>query len=200
MSLRWLLCTLKARHCIKALFPSSQPTAWDALYLFQLKTCFLPPLFLLFLWRTMSLSVLVPFPQGVIIIICQLYPPPSHPIFLCLNLQDPADSGALTRPHLHGRRVFQRGANRLWQRPEVSKTVQYNRPSTSRCTANGLENNGCALLMVFIIAIKLLLPYSIGRDIMQNENKSIHYWFDVNCVMEISLCAVEESVTRQHCI
>ena len=74
------------------------------------------------------------------------------------------------------------------------------RSCTSQCTANGLENNGCALLMVFIIAIKLLLAYSIGRDIMQNENESIHYWFDVNCVMAISLCAEWESVTRRHCI
>lgn len=140
-----------------------------------------------------------------IFIISQPLPSASHPIFLCLNLQDPADSGALTRTHLHCGGVFQRGANRLWQRPKVSETVQYNkthrtRRSTSQCTANGPENNGCALLMVFIIAIKLLLAYSIGRDIMQNENESIHYWFDVNCVMEISLCAGEESVTRRHCI
>lgn len=52
---------------------------------------------------------------------------PSHPTFVCLNLQDPADSGALTRPHLHRRRVFQRRANRLWQRPKVSKTARSNK-------------------------------------------------------------------------
>lgn len=73
---------------------------------------------------------------------------------------------------------------------------------TRRCAslraANGLGNNGCTLLMVFIIAIKLSLACSIMRDIMQNENESIHYWFDVNWVIETSLCgAVWDDTTQQ---
>lgn len=72
-------------------------------------------------------------------------------------------------------------------------TQQHTRRDEALLFLMGLENNGCALLMVFIIAIKLLLAHSVGRDIMQNENESIHYWFDVNCVMEISLCAAEKS-------
>lgn len=69
--------------------------------------------------------------------------------------------------------------------------IRHNRTRrcASRCTANGLRNNGRVLLMVFIIAIKLLLAYSIGRDIMQNEKASIRYWFDASSVMEISLSA-----------
>lgn len=79
--------------------------------------------------------------------------------------------------------------------------IRHNRTrrSPSQCTANRLENNGCALLMVFIVAIKLLLAYSIRRNIMQNENDSIHYWFGINCLIEISLFA-EVSVSRRHCI
>ncbi len=57
---------------------------------------------------------------------------PLIPIFLCLNLQDPADRRALARSHLHCRCVFQRGANRLWQRPKVSKTVQYNKTEQNK--------------------------------------------------------------------
>lgn len=113
---------------------------------------------------------------------------------MCLSysLQDPADGGAVARPHLHRRRVFQRGANRLWQRPEVSEAGQCNQTQTragARCAANGLQNNGCTLLMLFIIAIKLQLAYFIGGDIMQNENESIRYRSDVNSVMETCLCA-----------
>lgn len=70
------------------------------------------------------------------------------PHLLCFDSQDPADSGALARPHLHRGCVFQRGANRLWQRPKVSQTVQSNKTqeAASQRAANGLENNGCALL------------------------------------------------------
>lgn len=40
---------------------------------------------------------------------------------LLLDLQDPADRRALTCPHLHSGCIFQRGENRLWERPKVSK-------------------------------------------------------------------------------
>lgn len=67
----------------------------------------------------------------------------------------------------------------------------------SQCTVNGLEKNGCALLMVFIVAIKLLLAYSKRRNILQNENDSICYWFDINCLMEITFCtSVRATVQR----
>lgn len=90
------------------------------------KLFFFPPFFLLFLWRTMSLSVLVPFLLGVF----DYFSPPFPPLIPCFLfcvwiLQDPADSRALARPHLHRRRVFQRGANRLWQRPKVSNTTAH---------------------------------------------------------------------------
>lgn len=92
---------------------------------FQMKTFFLSPL----------LSCPVPecpsaFLLGIIVRFrrrwLDLTPPPLHPIFLCLNLQDLADRGTLACPHLHRRCVFQRRANRLWERPKVSKTVQSN--------------------------------------------------------------------------
>lgn len=126
MSLRWFLRALKARCWIKVLFPSSQPAAWDELYLFQLITFFFTSLFLVISLKDNVPQCPCAFPLGIIII-SQLCPPPSHPIFLCLNLQDPADSRALARSHLHRRRVFQGGANRLWQRPKVSEMVQRNK-------------------------------------------------------------------------
>ena len=113
---------------------------------------FFPPtslFFLLFLWRTMSLSVLAPFfffPPGCFWLFLPSLPA-SHPMFSVLFfffflffffcvwiLQDPADSRALARSHLHGRRVFQRGANRLWQRPKVSNTHTHTHTHTHNGT------------------------------------------------------------------
>lgn len=204
MVLRWLLCALKARYWIKALFPSSQPAAWNELYLFQLKTFFFTSLFLVISLKDNVPECPCAFLLGIVIIF-QLYPLllliPYFYVWICRTLQTVGPSHARTYTvavYFKGERIGC-GKGPRWVRQY--NIIRHNRTrfSPSQCTANGLENNGCALLMVFIIAIKLLLAYSIGRDIMQNENESIHYRFDVNCVMEISLCA-EESVTRQHCI
>lgn len=122
-SLRWLLRALKARRRIKALFRSSQPAASDELYLFQLKTFFFPhlPVSCYFSEGQRPRVSLCLFSWVLLLFLNST--PPCHPIFsLCLNPQDSADSRALARSHLHRRRVFQRGANRLWQRPKVSKT------------------------------------------------------------------------------
>lgn len=155
---------------------------------------------MLSLWMTMSQSVLAPF-SGVLFVISQLFPPPSHILYMCVcvwiyrTLQTVGPSHARTYTvavYFKGERIgCGKGPRWVWQ----YDIIRHNRTrrSASQCPANGLENNGCALLMVFIIAIKLLLAYSIRRDIMQNENESIHYWFDINCVMEISLCAGEGS-------
>lgn len=124
-------------------------------------------------------------------------------VWICRTLQTVGPSHARTYTvavYFKGERIGC-GKGPRWVR--LHNPIRHNRTrrSTSQLAANGLENNGCALLMVFIIAIKLLLAYPIGRDIMQNENESIHYWFDVNRVMEISLlCAGEEPVTRRHSI
>lgn len=61
----------------------------------------------------------------------------SHISCVCDFPQDSADGGALARSHLHRRRVFQRGANRLRQRPEVSKDgAAHSKDTTGRRSAS----------------------------------------------------------------
>lgn len=198
MSLRWLLHTI-----IIALFPFSQLAE---------KIRFVPivNLFHLFFFPPISQNdsglerprFFLPFA-----IISHLDPPVF--IFLTLylyvwirrTLQTVGPSHARTYTvavYFKGERIGC-GKGPRWVRQYYVIKHNRTRRSPSQCTANGLENNGCALLMVFIIAIKLLLAHSIGRNIMQNENDSIHYWSDINCLMEISLSA-EVTVLMRHCI
>lgn len=148
---------------------------WKLFFFFS----FNPPSFL-FLCRTTSQRVLMSFLLAFSPHICC--------VWIRRTLQTVGPSHARTYTvavYFKGERIGC-GKGPRWARR--CNPVRHNR---TRRAANGLQNNGWALLMMFIIAIKPLLAHCIGRGIMQNENESIRYWLDVNCVLEISLCAGE---------
>lgn len=191
MSLRWLLHALKARHWIKALFSSSQRSTWDELYWSNWKLFFFTSFFLVISLKDnvskcpCVLSSLFLNATGLPLIFA---------VFdICRTLQTVGPSHARTYTvavYFKGERIGC-GKGPRWVR--LHNPIRHNR---TRRVANGLQNNGCALLMMFIIAIKLLLAHSIGRDIMQNEKwiDPLLIWRKL-CYGNITLCRREESAS-----